>query len=267
MKKKNFFYGKYFKFITKDQQFVFAMIIANSNEGKTIQIITKDGAHFIENICQVQLIDEHTFIFDINQSDLIIKGTINMGDFHPLKKKVMGPFSNIPFMECKHEIYSMFHTLNGQILCNKKEILFDEGFGYIEGDKGVNFPSQYIWYNSTIKDTAVTFAIANIPFGLFSFIGVLGFVKTKDKEYYLSTYNFVKIINKSQNNIILKKRNLKLEVNINFKEGLNLKAPVKGDMTRYIKENVALSSNYILTNKGQIILENKDDCSSFEWAW
>lgn len=243
------------------------MIIANSNEGKSIQLITKDGAHFIEDVNSIVLNDDQTFSFNVMQKDITIRGHITMGELHPLKRKVMGPFTYIPFMECKHDIYSMYHTLNGELTIDTETINFDEGIGYIEGDKGVNFPSKYVWYNSTTEAGTITFAIANIPFGLFSFTGVLGFIKTKEKEYYLSTYNFVKVKDHSQNRVVLKKGKYKLEVNIAFKEGEKLKAPVKGDMTRYIKENVALSSHYTLSYKNKDILSMDDDNSSYEWVW
>lgn len=267
MKKKNKFFGKYYKFVTNDESFVFAMIVANSNEGRSIQIITPDGAHYIEDPTRVLIYNEHEVFFDIEQDDITLNGSIKMYDFNPLKRHVMGPFHYIPFMECKHNIYSMFHALNGEITYNRKTISFKDGHGYIEGDKGVNFPSRYVWYNSSLPNAAVTFAIANIPFKLFSFTGVLGFIKTQDKEYYLSTYNFVKVIRNSENYVELKKRGYTLTVEIEYKEGEKLKAPVKGNMTRYIKENVSIKSKYTLKYKNETILTNEDTNSSFEWVW
>jgi len=266
-KEKNKFFGKYYKFVCHDDGFCFAMIVANSNEGRSIQIITPDGAHYIHDPTRVLIYNEHEVFFDIEQDDITLNGSIKMYDFNPLKRHVMGPFHYIPFMECKHNIYSMFHALNGEITYNRQTISFKDGHGYIEGDKGVNFPSRYVWYNSSLPNAAVTFAIANIPFKLFRFTGVLGFIKTQDKEYYLSTYNFVKVIRNSENYVELKKRGYTLTVEIEYKEGEKLKAPVKGNMTRYIKENVSIKSKYTLKYKNETILTNEDTNSSFEWVW
>ena len=50
---KNRFFGKYYKFISNDG-FSFAIIIALSNEGKSIQLNTKNGSFNIKNIDQVK---------------------------------------------------------------------------------------------------------------------------------------------------------------------------------------------------------------------
>ena len=52
---KNKFYGKYYKFIS-DSGYVFSCIISNANEGDMIQIITPDGAFFIDDTKSMKLI-------------------------------------------------------------------------------------------------------------------------------------------------------------------------------------------------------------------
>ena len=264
---KNRFFGKYYKFISSDG-FSFALILASSNEGKSIQLITKNGSYNIKNINQVKLIDDHKFVIDIEQENISFKGMINLGKLHPLKKKVMGPFTYIPFMECKHNIYSMFHEISGEIVCNNIKYNFDQGRGYIEGDEGINFPSKYIWYNSVLKDNiGITLAIASIPFGLFSFTGVLCFVKIKDKEYYMCTWNNVKIKQIDKENLILKKGKYQLKLSLSNDEGHLLSAPKKGAMNRYIKENIVVKSKYEFSYKDEIILSVEDEYSSSEWMW
>ena len=46
-----------------------------------------------------------------------------------------------------------------------------------------------------------------------------------------------------------------------------LKAPMKGDMTRYIKENINVATHYKLTYKDEIILEVDDPLSSLEYMY
>lgn len=264
---KNRFFGKYYKFIANDG-FSFALIMASSNEGESIQLITKDSSFNIINLNQVKYIDHNKFVLDIEQENISFKGTIYLGELHPLKKKVMGPFTYIPFMECKHNVYSMFNELNGEIICNGIKHSFKNGIGYIEGDQGRNFPSKYIWYNSILpSNKGITLAIASIPFGLFSFIGVLCFIKTNDKEYYLCTWNNVKIKQIQKSNIVLKKGKYQLKITILDDAGHLLAAPVKGSMNRYIKENISVKSKYEFTYKDEIILSEEDDFSSCEWMW
>ena len=141
----------------------------------------------------MKIIDDKEFIFSIKQKDVTLVGKLFLGNLNPLKKKVMGPFSYVPFMECRHDIYSMYHEVQGEIIINNEKIDFMDGIGYIEGDKGRNFPKKYVWYNSITKNASITLAIATIPIAFINFIGVLCFIKSKDKEYYFCTWNNVKV--------------------------------------------------------------------------
>ena len=177
--KKNRFFGKYYKFINDDSSFSFAVIISTANEGDMLQAITPHKAFLINNTKSVS-VKGSIITFDINQDNLVIKGELTLGELHPLKKKVMGPFTYLP-MECRHEIYSMHHELKGTLLINGKEVSFSKGRGYIEGDSGTNFPKRYVWYNSVTPDVTATFALASIPlFGFIHFTGILCFIKTKE---------------------------------------------------------------------------------------
>lgn len=263
---KNHFKGKYFKFISEDG-FSFAIILSNSNDGNQIQLITKEDSYLITDTRQVKTDLESFFEIDIVQDNLVLKGKLFLGKLNPLKKKVMGPFSYIPFMECKHNIYSMYHDVKGKVECNGSIHEFNKGIGYIEGDKGVNFPKKYIWYNSVTKNNTLTLAIASIPFGLFTFTGVLCFMKSRNKEYYFCTWNRVRIIKIDKYYLELKKGKYTLKIELPEVAGHNLSAPVKGNMNRFIKENLSILSSYTLLYKNEVVLEEKDPYSSCEWMW
>ena len=263
--KKNRFFGKYYKFINKDL-FSFAIIVSTANEGDMLQVITPDKSYYIDDPKSVE-VGGNTVTFNIKQEDLVLNGKITLGEPHPLKKKVMGPFTYLP-MECRHEIYSMRHSLNGNIFINGKGVSFDDGIGYIEGDSGTNFPKKYVWYNSVTKDVTTTFALASIPFlGFIHFIGILCFIKTKDKEYYLSTYNGAKLKKISEEEIVISKGKYSFVLSMNNMEGHLLKAPVKGNMDRYIRENLNTATSYTMMCKDQALLKVDDPISSLEYMW
>lgn len=263
--KKNRFFGKYYKFINKDL-FSFAIIISTANEGDMLQVITPEKSYYVDNPKSVEVVD-NIITFNIKQKDLVLNGKIMLGELHLLKKKVMGPFTYLP-MECRHEIYSIHHSLSGNVSLNGKEVPFDGGIGYIEGDSGTNFPKKYVWYNSVTKDVTTTFALASIPFlGFIHFTGILCFIKTKDKEYYLSTYNGAKLKKISEDEIVISKGKYSFVLTMNSKTGHLLKAPVKGNMDRYIKENLNTATSYKLLFKGQLIFEVNDPISSLEYMW
>lgn len=262
MKKR--FSGKYYKFISTNG-FSFALISSTSNEGPQMQLITRDGSFQIRDNNSI-FISKDKITFNVAQNGLFFSGKIRMSDYHPLKKKAMGPFS-IFSMECNHEIYSMYHKLYGDITYNGMLYSFYGGYGYIEGDSGKNFPEKYLWYNSVGPDYGVTLAIATIPFGFIHFTGILGFVSFKGKEYCLCTYNKAKIIINTPNYFEIAKGDYRLSVSVNGDGGHMLKAPVNGNMNRLIKENVAVETEFTFSKKGEVILSRKDAYSSLEYMF
>lgn len=266
MSKKRFFYGKYYKCIA-DDGYSFALIDSESNDGLAKQFITPDRSYQIEDVSQIKVTDNE-LIFDVSNDDITLKGSVKMSDFHPLKRSAMGPFKMLAgIMECSHDIYSMYHKLEGNIEINGINHSFKEAYGYIEGDKGVNFPDKYIWYNSVGKDYGVTLAIATIPIAFIHFTGLLGFVSYEGKEYYICTYTGGKRVKVSPEEIIVKKGKYQLRIVIEELGGHLLKAPQNGSMKRYIKENLATPTKVYLTYDGKEILTREDKISSLEYMF
>ena len=264
--KKNRFFGKYYKFIS-DDGYTFALIISHANEGDMLQLVTPTKGYFVKDTKSVS-IDNNVISINIHEDDISLEGTLTLGELHPLSKKVMGPFSILP-MECKHEIYSMYHRVNGVVTLNKnRKIIFTNSLGYIEGDSGHSFPTKYIWYNSITEECTLTLAIATIPLlGFINFTGLLCFIKGKDYEYRFCTYNGGKIISKKEDKIIIKKGKFLFELDISSSGGHNLKAPTKGNMIRYIKENINVPTKYRLKYKDKILIEQEDPLSSLEYMY
>ena len=86
-------------------------------------------------------------------------------------------------------------------------------------------------------------AIANIPFKVFEFKGIICDIIVDNKEYKFTTYNNSRIIKYIANDnllsITLKKNNYYLEVKSLFDKGLKLSAPVKGKMQKNIFESIS----------------------------
>ena len=79
----------------------------------------------------------------------------------------MGPFAYFPFMECFHGVLSMKHRVSGSIVVNSKELIFNNGIGYIEKDWGRSFPKRYLWLQCndfSTEETSIMVSIADIPF-------------------------------------------------------------------------------------------------------
>ena len=162
-----------------------------------------------------------------------------------MNPNIMGPFSYIPFMECNHAILSMQNQTNGTIKINNTIINFEDDMGYIEKDWGCSFPKTYIWcQGNNFKKSNASFmlSIANIPFKMFNFKGMICVLLIEDKEYKFTTYNNSKIeeceIDDNFLNITLRKNDYYLNIKSKFDKGQKLTAPVKGKMSKDIFESI-----------------------------
>lgn len=103
-------------------------------------------------------------------------------------------------------------------------------------------------------------SVANIPFKVFSFRGIICSLIIDDKEYRFATYNNTKLIKYDIDcnsiDIVLKKGNYYLEVKSKYDEGLNLVAPVNGKMKKDILESICASIVVTLKNKDNIFFSD-----------
>ena len=263
MRKKRFF-GIYYKHQNKDG-YTIAAIVSKSNEGDMVQIITNEKAYLVKDVSQVKASFDG-ITFDIHQEDLSLVGHISYDKLLKPKKDIMSYYRFFP-IECKHKVYSMYHRLDGLVVVNNETISFHDGDGYMEGDKGRNFPKEYLWLNATNKEASLVLAIATIPLGLFTIKGITSLITYQEKEYRFGTYNFAKAMKISKSHIIVRKGKYILDINIEDHQGHALKAPVKGDMVRFIHECPSVSIHYTLKKKDEVIMDITHPYASFEYVF
>lgn len=268
--KNRYFEGWYFKHVSFNREHVFSFIpgvaLTKNNKHAFIQVI--DGISgktwnveyplsdfsFSKKAFDIWVGKSHFSIkgihLDIDTEDLKIKGEIHYSDIVKYPSSVFSPgimgwYSFVPFMECKHGIGSVFHRLIGSISINNTEIDFAEGTGYIEKDWGTSFPESWIWLHCNTFNqpgSSFTFSVAKIPWLGSYFIGHICFLYHNGKFYRFATYNGSKITKLNFNapvlNIEIKNKTHTLKVKaVQNWSGL-LKAPVIGEMSRTIKESV-----------------------------
>jgi tocopherol cyclase len=174
---------------------------------------------------------------------------------------IMGWYSFVPFMECKHGIVSVNHDLKGSLKINENTIDFNGGKGYIEKDWGTSFPEAWLWIqtnNFRDHDTSFAFSVAKIPWMGKFFIGFIAFLYYNKKFYLYSTYNRSLIIELTYTgtsvSLSMKNHDTLLKIVVIKKTFGELRAPDSGNMSRRIKESVdsevALS---LLDNHNNII--------------
>lgn len=280
---KNFFYGWYLKCQSNTKTLAVIPAIHKTGHAKTcsIQIITDDNTWNIifpieefKKKKQEIYIEKNQFTrqgmqLEINKPEfnLIVKGKIKFGSLFPLKYDIMGPFAFVPFMECRHSVWSMKHSVDGIIHINGEEYVFNNSYGYWEGDRGYSFPKEYVWTQCLFEKGSLMLSVANIPIGIFHFTGIIGVVLWQGKEYRLATYLGAKVEFLGDRTVWITQGKFKLEAIMLEENGKALKAPTKGDMTRTIHENIACKAFYRFWKEGEILFEFETSRASFEYEY
>ncbi len=284
LSKKNSFEGWYFKHQNKNKSIAFIPATytdENNNLLATIQIIVNDEAFRIDfALCEISIEQEQLSIrmgncffsdrgvvIDIEEDGLSLHGKIAYGPLMMLDKDIMGPFKYLPNMECKHGIISLFHRCTGTMTLNDEEIVFDEDIGYIEMDYGHSFPKEYSWTHGAWVDeyeNAIVAAAATIPYLKINFLGCLACILFEGKQMVLATYFGAKVKELSKEKIIISQHQYRLEIECLKKNPVKLDAPLNGNLTVAIHENIVSKVQYRLFEKDKCILDKVVDNASFE---
>lgn len=242
----------------------------------SIQIITDDASYtidfndfFIDDRAFQMKFDNNYFSskglkLNIKTDELTVKGRIYFGEFKKIKYNIMGPFQNIPFMQCKHKVVSMSHTINGKISVNDKILNFSNDIGYIEGDRGYSFPKEYLWTQCHFPNGSLMLSVADIPMLGFHFTGIIGVVMIDGKEYRIATYLGAKVKYIKNNTVKITQGNYVLIAKLLKANKLPLKAPNNGKMSRTIKESAACTARYKFIANDKTLLEFTSNRASFE---
>lgn len=191
---------------------------------------------------------------NIRTSNLVVTGSLQFGPLTEIQYDIMGPFRFLPFMQCRHSVYSMCHTVNGRITINGIPYSFQNATGYIEGDRGRSFPKEYLWTQCSFPDGGLMLSVADIPLGTFRFTGVIGIIYLHGKEYRLATYLGARAVKRQPEEIIIRQGVYTLIIRPEKISGHSLHAPVAGAMKRTIHEHPSCKVSYLFTKNGVPLL-------------
>jgi hypothetical protein len=186
-------------------------------------------------------------ILNICTERITVIGKLIFSKFASPVYDIMGPFKYVPFMQCRHSVYSLAHNINGKLIVNGREMCFNQGLGYVEGDRGIGFPSDYFWTQCSWRsmgNNTVMLSVADIPIGRMTFKGCIGIVYYGGKEYRFATYLGVKIRRHNKRELWVQQNGYDLQVTLIDENPHNLLAPVKGNMTRTICESIDCRIRY-----------------------
>ena len=147
---RDYFYGWYFRCQGKEGSIAVIPAVHLSAEKRScsIQVITQQESLYrefpisrfrIDRKREVMQIGENLFSgkgirlsFETETAGQV-SGILRFGEFAEPGYDIMGPFEFLPGMECRHAVYSMKHTVNGELRVGQQKLSFQNADGYMEG--------------------------------------------------------------------------------------------------------------------------------------
>jgi len=282
-----YFKGWYYKAQNESQTaaFIPAMHIdENNKKSASIQIVSETGSWCVfypykKFSCdgikpEVRIgfseFSEKGMKINIKRDHISAFGNLRFGPLTPIRYDIMGPFRYVPFMECRHSIFSMAHKVNGHLNINGTDYVFNNDVGYIEGDRGRSFPNVYAWTQCNFFDRSpgcIMLSAAEIPIGITRFTGIIGVVLWRGREYRIATYLGAKAVDIGKGKLVVTQGRFRLTAEIIDKKEKQLYAPVSGSMHRMVRESPACTARYIFEENGRKLFEVETDRASFEYEY
>lgn len=278
-----YFCGWYFRCCADNRTLAVIPAFHWNNGGKScsLQVITDDGAWNVPFPYQSfrkrkkgihVAVDDNLFTekgmrMELHTDSLNIRGCVRFGRLSPLRYDIMGPFRFVPFMECRHSVFSMMHTVNGVITVNGTKYLFKDGTGYMEGDRGKSFPREYAWTQCSFADGSLMLSVAEIPVGPFRFTGIISAVLWRGREYRIATYLGARAVKIKDGEVVIRQRGLTLRAKLIKKNPHPLFAPEGGAMTRTIRESASCLAAYRMEENGDTLFDFETSGAAFEYEY
>lgn len=276
-----FFQGWYFKCSTESETIAFIPAVHDNGKQRSIslQIVTEQGSHSIsyphiayDRFRNAYLLGGSRFspaglYLNIQKDSLQLSGRLHFSSHEKINGDIMGPFQYLPFMQCRHKIYSMFHKVNGQLSINGRNLLFTEGKGYMEGDRGFSFPREYLWTQCHFEGGSLMLSIADIPMPGFQFTGIIAVIMIGGQEYRLATYNGARIVYIGNHSVQIRQGDYRFSARLIRQNSFPLHAPRGGNMSRCIQESPSCTAGYYFCCGTKVLLDFQSDMASFEYEY
>ena len=277
----SYFYGWYYRCQSDTQTLAIIPSVHKTKDGDhcAIQLIMDAEAFhvpfpyrdFRKDRSQIEIgsnrFGDEGIHLDIHTPELHAIGDLRFGPFSPLRYDIMGSFRYVPFMQCRHSVFSMKHTVHGEISINGMPYIFRDATGYMEGDRGHSFPKEYLWTQCSFPEGSLMLSVADIPFGPFRFTGIIGIVHLHGKEYRIATYLGAKPVRITPGKIIVRQGNFTLTIEPEAFSGHPLQAPVGGAMHRTIYEHPSCKVYYRFEINRKTLLELDAPNAAFEYEY
>lgn len=233
---------------------------------------------------------ERGIVLDLSGESGRFRGELSFGPFRRLPSRllwpgVMGPYSFVPFMECRHGLVSLDHAVAGSFDHDSRSVQMggqgsgDSGVGrgYIEKDWGSSMPSSWIWMQSNNFESAgdsFMLSIADIPWLGSAFTGFLcvGYLGGRGPDggrlIREATYTGARLedfrLEDGRLSLAVTRGASRLEIAASRSRGGLLRAPVKGLLSRRISESVDAKIALRWTRSGETLFEGRAQRAGLE---
>lgn len=274
IKGKNYFEGWFFRICAEgfNCALIPSVSVCDGERKAYIQIncnrSSKKLEFDFEDFCatnrEVWIGDNHFSDEGITFSSDFLSLDVKFGAFEGVEKDIMGCFKfGTP---CKHKLISMKHAVKGTARFGNKKIMLKNAVGYIEKDWGKSFPKAYCWLqcNQFEEGEAAFFlSVADIRLPVLGLICVL---LAEGKEYRFATYNFSRIEKLQKGEIVLRKSDMRLQINFSGENAQALSAPEKGKMKNMIKEDLDGTIDLKLCENEKVLYTFHGKNAGMEWV-
>jgi tocopherol cyclase len=187
---------------------------------------------------------------NLHSDEIDVRGELRFSEPAPWPKTpfspgIMGWYTWVPFMECRHGIVSMDHAIEGSLEINGSEVDFTGGRGYAEKDWGRSFPEAWVWFQSNhfkSPGTSLAASLAIIPWIRRPFLGFLVGLRHQDRLFRFTTYTGAKTtalrIDGSSVLWFIRQKEWLLEMRVQGSESGWLTAPKTDGMVSRIPESL-----------------------------
>jgi tocopherol cyclase len=175
-------------------------------------------------------------------------GPLGRPPLRVLTPGVMGPFSFLPFMQCRHGLVSMDHRVEGSFVHDGRRVEMGGagggGRGYIEKDWGSSMPRSWIWMQSNCfpeRGDSFMLSVADIPWMGGVFTGFLCAASLGGRSLREATYTGARVGDFSREEgaigLAIVRGTHRIELRASRTRGGLLRAPVGGLLSRRIAES------------------------------
>ena len=295
-KRPPFFEGWYYKLVSEDEKYLYAIIpgiilgekahafiqVLNGVSGKStyhtfpIEAFWASKEHF-----EVQIGSNR---FTAQEISLDLQDALGQiaGELHfrggspwpvsPLSPGIMGWYAWVPRMECYHGVLSFDHIIQGRLEIDRAEINLNGGRGYIEKDWGQSFPAAWVWFQTnhfSTPTTCLTASVAIIPWVKSAFRGFIVGFWHQELLYKFATYSGARIerleIGEHRVDWIVRDRDFRLEMSAQQAPGGLLLGPTKVEMGKRVAETLSATVDVRFSQiSGEVLFEGRGKYAGLE---